>query len=56
MLLFSAGIQKMLVRIDNQKQSDLGLCCLSWPFWQATTVQNFRASTEESIALGNGLN
>ena len=28
-----------------QKQSDLGLCCLSRPFWQATSVQNFRTFT-----------
>ena len=33
----------MLVRIANsedldQKQSDLGLHCLFWPFWQATTA------------------
>ena len=44
--------RKMLVRIANredlirlllQKQSDLGLSCLSMPFWQATSVHNFRA-------------
>ena len=42
-----AGIHKMLVRIVDredpdqtlfQKQSDLGLWCLSRPFWQATRV------------------
>ena len=42
MLVFSAGINKMLVRISNRqdpdqtassKQSDLGLHCLSWRFW-----------------------
>ena len=37
----------MLIKIANmkdpdQKQSDLGLCCLSRPFGQATNVQNFR--------------
>ena len=44
----------MLVRVANredpvrlllQKQSDLGLHCLSRPFWQATSVQNFRTLT-----------
>ena len=41
MLVFSAGIHKMLVRIANREdpdKSDLGLCCLSWPFGQATSV------------------
>ena len=28
-----------------QKQSDLGLRCLSRPSWQVTSVQNFRTST-----------
>ena len=42
-----AEIHTRLVRITNredpdQKQSDLGLCCLSKPFWHATSVQNFR--------------
>ena len=27
---------------DSQKQSDLGLSCLSRLLWQATTIQNFR--------------
>ena len=44
----------MLARIANreypdltllQKQSYLGLCCLSMPVWQATSVQNFRTFT-----------
>ena len=43
MLVFRAGIHKMLVRIANRedpdqtsspKQSDLGLLCLSMPFWK----------------------
>ena len=47
MLVIRAGFLKMLVRIANredldQKQSDLGLCCLSVPFWKATSVGNFR--------------
>ena len=34
----------MLVRKANWeapdwKQSDLGLCCLSWPFWPTARVQ-----------------
>ena len=40
----------MLVRIANREdliilQSDLGLRCLSRPFCQATSVQNFRTFT-----------
>ena len=47
MLVILADIHKMLVRIANredpdqtalQKQSDLGLCCLSKPFSQAISV------------------
>ena len=26
----------------SKKQSDLGLYCLSRPFWQTTSVRNFR--------------
>ena len=37
----------MLVRIANRDDSGscLGLCCLSRPFWQATSVQNFSTFT-----------
>ena len=51
MLVFGARTHKTLVRIANRehpdhptsaKASDLGLPCLSRPFWQATTVLNFR--------------
>ena len=48
MLVIKAGNHKMLVRIakregpDQKKQFDLGLPCLSRPFWQATSVRNFR--------------
>ena len=54
MLVIRAGIYKVLVRIANredpdqtasQKQYNGGLHCLSRPFWQATSVRNFRAST-----------
>ena len=31
-----------MIELFLQKQSDLGLHCLSGPFWQATSVQNFR--------------
>ena len=34
-----------MIRIFLQMQSDLCLHCLSTPFWQATSVQNFRTST-----------
>ena len=51
MLVVRDGIHKMHVRIANrenlirlllQKQSDLGLHCLSRSFCQATIVPNFR--------------
>ena len=32
---------KTQIRLLPQKQSDLGLHCLSRPFWQATSVRNF---------------
>ena len=31
-----------MISLLLQKQSDLGLSCLSMPFWQVTSVQNFR--------------
>ena len=31
-----------LIRLLLQKQSDLGLYCLSRPFGRATSIQNFR--------------
>ena len=34
-----------MIRLLLQKQADLGLPCLSRPFWQATNVQNFRTFT-----------
>ena len=34
-----------LIRMHLQKQSNIGLHCLSRPLWQATSVQNFRTST-----------
>ena len=52
---FQDGIHKLDVRIANrevpdetaslQKQSDLGLHCLSRLFLQASSVQNFRTFT-----------
>ena len=35
---------KTLIRLLLQKQSDLGLHCLSRTFWHATSVQNLRTS------------
>ena len=32
-----------------RKQSDLGLCFLSGPLWQATSVRNFRTSTVVNV-------
>ena len=49
MLVFRAGMHKMLVRMTyredpdqtaSNKQSNLGLRCLSRPFWQLTSVLN----------------
>ena len=45
MLVFRARTHKMLVRIANREESDLGLHCLSRYFWQATSVQNFKPSS-----------
>ena len=45
MLVISAGINQMLVRLANRKDPDLGMHCLSRPFWQVTSVQNFRTFT-----------
>ena len=36
---------KTLIRLLPQKQSDLGLHCLSRPFWQPMSVCHFRSST-----------
>ena len=52
MLVIRAEIHIKLVRIvksedpdqSAQKQSDLSLLCLSWPFRQASSVRNFRTS------------
>ena len=46
-MVFRAEFNIMLVRVLNredpdQKQSYLGLPCLSRPFWQATSVRTFR--------------
>ena len=38
-------ITKCLSELHLQKQSDLFLCCLSNPYWQATIVQNLRTFT-----------
>ena len=40
MLVFRVDIHKMLVRIANREYPDLGLPCLSMPFWQTTGVRN----------------
>ena len=37
-----SGIHKTFIRIANREDPDLGLLCLSRPFWQATSVRNFR--------------
>ena len=45
MLIIRARIHKLLVKIANKEDPDLGLSCLSRPFWEATSVQNFRTFT-----------
>ena len=55
MLAVWAGIHNMLVRIANREDpdrtvffseaSDMGLHCLTRPFWRATSVGNFTTST-----------
>ena len=40
MIIFLSNMLKIL-----KKQSDLGLGCLSMPFWQTTSVCNFRTSS-----------
>ena len=35
---------KTLISLLHQKQSYLGMCCLSQPFWQATRAQTFKTS------------
>ena len=46
MLVFRAVIHKLVVTIANredpEKQSDPVLCCLSWLFWQRSSVCYFR--------------
>ena len=58
MLVFRDGIHKNSVRIANrvdpdqtalQKQSDLGLHCLSWHVWQATSSQNWEDSDQTAL-------
>ena len=58
MLVFRAGIHKMLVTIENREDpdqtassghSDLGLHCLSSPSWQATSVRNFRKLSNHNM-------
>ena len=52
LFIIRAGIHKMLLRTANREDpdqtasSDLSLHCLSQPFWQATSLQNFRISTD----------
>ena len=52
MLVIKAGIHKMLVKIANRKDPDqtanLGLRCLSRPFKQSISVQNFRTFTVDN--------
>ena len=54
MLVIKLKIHKLLVRIANKKdpdqtQSDLGLHCLSRPFWQTASFPNFRTSNVPCI-------
>ena len=67
MLVFRAGIHKMLVRIANRKtlirlllkkQPDSGLHCLSGPFSPANSIKNFRIfqSMKKVLFIGEGAN
>ena len=40
------------MRLLLHKQSDLGLHCLSRPLLQATSVQIFRTSTDDTSSTG----
>ena len=40
---------KTLIRLLLQKQSDLGLHCMSRPFWQTAVFPNFRTSNVPCI-------
>ena len=42
---FQSSKPKTLIRLHLQKQSDLGLPCLSRPFWQGFSVRNLRTYT-----------
>ena len=45
MLVIRTGVHKILVRIVNREDPDqtvLGPHCLSKPFWQGASVQNFK--------------
>ena len=42
---------KTPIRLLLQKQSDLGLPCLSRLFWQAISVRNFRTFTVTSVNI-----
>ena len=44
-MFFRITTAKTLIRLLLKKQSDLGLHSLSGPFWQATSVRNFRKFT-----------
>ena len=68
MLVIRAGIHKMLVRIANrktlirllsQKQSDLGLHCLSMPFWCSKFQYIYLyllKSVKYNVGMTNGVN
>ena len=50
MWVIRAGIHKLFVRIANREEPDQtasleAVCFGSRPFWQATSVQNFRTFT-----------
>ena len=60
-MVIRAGMNKRLVRMANredpdktaQKQSDLGLSCLSRTFCQVTGVQHFRTFTINLFFVAN---
>ena len=57
MLVIRVGTHKMLLRRANREDPDLGLPCLSRPFYQAIGFQNFRRFTIlTNVAMENKKN
>ena len=53
MLVVRAWRPKLLVEIAHMEDPDQGLHCLSRPFWQASSVQNFRTFIISQVEMLN---